>query len=62
MLQCACNGRGANHLIVDYDVFKLIVDNIGGTEFGHARSFRYIARAVVNNTEEILSIVAPVKL
>jgi malate dehydrogenase len=41
-------------------VSKLIVDNIGGTEYGPAASFRDIARAIINNTNETLSIAAPV--
>ena len=42
-------------------VSKLIVDNIGGTEFGPAASFRDIARAAANNTQEILSVSTPLK-
>ena len=42
-------------------VSKFIVDNIGGTEFGPAASFRDITRAVANNTEEILSVSAPMR-
>jgi len=42
-------------------VSKLIVDNIGGTEYGPAASFRDIAKAITENTNEILSIAAPVK-
>jgi malate dehydrogenase len=42
-------------------VSKLIVDNIGGTEFGPAASFRDITRAVANNTQEILSVSTPMK-
>ncbi|MFB3888942.1 MAG: malate dehydrogenase [Candidatus Bathyarchaeia archaeon] len=42
-------------------VSKLIIDGIGGTEFGPAASFRDIARAIVKNTGEILSIAAPAK-
>ena len=40
-------------------VSKLIVDNIGGTEYGPAASFRDITRAIANNTKEILPISAP---
>jgi malate dehydrogenase len=40
-------------------VSKLIVDNIGGTEFGPAASFRDIARAIVRDTKEVLSVAAP---
>jgi malate dehydrogenase len=42
-------------------VSKLIVDNIGGTEYGPAASFRDIAKAIIKNTNEILSIAAPAK-
>ncbi|MEM2129507.1 MAG: malate dehydrogenase [Candidatus Bathyarchaeia archaeon] len=42
-------------------ISKVIVDNIGGTEYGPAASFREITRAIVQNTNEILSIAAPVK-
>ena len=42
-------------------VSKLIVDNIGGTEFGPAASFRDIVRAIIKNTNEILPIAAPMK-
>ena len=38
------------------DVSKFIIENIGGTEYGPAASFRDIARAIVNNTGEILSV------
>ncbi len=49
--------------IEDYvkSVSKLIVDNIGGTEFGPAASFRDIVRAIVRNTNEVLPIASPVK-
>jgi malate dehydrogenase len=40
-------------------VSKFIVDNIGGTEYGPAASFRDIVRAVTNNTNEILSVASP---
>ena len=43
-------------------VSKLIVDNVGGTEYGPAASFRDIVRAIVKDTREVLSIAAPVKL
>jgi malate dehydrogenase len=43
-------------------VSKQIIDNIGGTEFGPAASFRDITRAIVKNTDEILSIATPMKL
>ncbi len=42
-------------------VSKFIVDNIGGTEFGPAASFRDITRAIIKNTEEILPISLPMK-
>ena len=42
-------------------VSKLIVDNIGGTEFGPAASFRDIVRAIVKNTNELLPVAAPTK-
>ena len=42
-------------------VSKLIIDNIGGTEYGPAASFRDIIRAITKNTNEILPIAAPVK-
>ena len=44
------------------EVSKLIVDNIGGTEFGPAASFRDIVRAIVANTEEILPVSTPMLL
>jgi malate dehydrogenase len=37
-------------------VSKLIIDSIGGTEYGPAASFRDITRAIVENTGEILSV------
>ena len=40
-------------------VSKLIVDNIGGTEFGPAAAFRDIVRAIVRNTNEVLPVAAP---
>jgi len=42
-------------------VSKFIVDNIGGTEYGPAASFRDVTRAIVRNTNEVLSIAAPIK-
>ena len=42
-------------------VSKLIIDNIGGTEFGPAASFRDIVRAITKNTNELFSIAAPFK-
>jgi len=44
------------------NVSKFIVDNIGGTEYGPAASFRDITRAVVNNTNEILPVATPIRL
>jgi malate dehydrogenase len=43
-------------------VSKHIVDNIGGTEYGPAASFRDITRAIVMDTREILSIATPIEL
>jgi malate dehydrogenase len=42
-------------------VSRTIIDDIGGTEYGPAASFRDIAKAITKNTHEILSIAAPVK-
>lgn len=42
-------------------VSKLIVDNIGGTEYGPAASFRDIVRAIVRNTNEVLPVATPMK-
>ena len=42
-------------------VSKVIVNNIGGTEYGPAVSFRDIVRAIVKNTHELLPIAAPTK-
>ena len=42
-------------------VSKMIVDSIGGTEFGPAVSFRDITQAIVKNTNEVLPIAAPMK-
>jgi malate dehydrogenase len=42
-------------------VSKFIIDNIGGTEYGPAASFRDITNAIVRNTNEILSIATAVK-
>lgn len=41
-------------------VSKFIVDAIGGTEFGPAASFRDIIRAIVRDTNEVLSIATPI--
>lgn len=43
------------------DVSKFIVDNIGGTEFGPAASFRDIARAIANNTGETFPVATPMR-
>jgi malate dehydrogenase len=43
------------------DVSKVIVDNIGGTEYGPAASFRDIVRAVVRDTNEFFPVAAPMK-
>jgi malate dehydrogenase len=40
-------------------VSKFIIDNIGGTEFGPAASFRDIVVAITNNTDEIFPVAAP---
>ena len=42
-------------------VSKFIVDSIGGTEYGPAASFRDITRAIVEDTNETLSVAAPVR-
>jgi malate dehydrogenase len=42
-------------------VSKVIVDNIGGTEYGPAASFRDIVRAVVRNTKEVLPVATPTR-
>ncbi|MEM3578190.1 MAG: malate dehydrogenase [Candidatus Bathyarchaeia archaeon] len=42
-------------------VSKMIIDYIGGTEYGPAASFRDIVRAIVKNTGEILSVATPMK-
>jgi malate dehydrogenase len=42
-------------------VSKVIVDNIGGTEYGPAASFRDIVRAVVRDTKEVLPVAAPTR-
>jgi len=57
----------ANKIVIDrrntenyiIDMAEFIVDNVGGTEFGPAASFRDIIRAIVNNTDEILSVDVP---
>ena len=49
--------------IDDYvkSVSKLIIDNIGGTEYGPATSFRDIVRAIVRNTNDVLPVATPMK-
>jgi malate/lactate dehydrogenase len=42
-------------------ISKFVVDNIGGTEYGPAASFRDIVRAIVRNTGEIVSVATPMK-
>jgi malate dehydrogenase len=42
-------------------ISKFVVDNIGGTEYGPAASFRDIVRAIVKNTQEIVSVATPMK-
>lgn len=42
-------------------ISKFIIDNIGGTEYGPAASFRDIVRAIVKNTNEVLSVATPIK-
>jgi malate dehydrogenase len=43
-------------------VSKQIIDNIGGTEYGPAASFRDIVRAIIKDTKEVLAIAAPMKI
>jgi malate dehydrogenase len=43
------------------NVSRIIIDNIGGTEYGPAASFRDITRAIVKNTGEILSVATPIR-
>jgi malate/lactate dehydrogenase len=40
------------------EVLKIIVDNIVGTEFGPAASFRDITRAIVDDTNQIIPVAA----
>ena len=49
--------------INDYvkSVSKLIVDNIGGTEYGPAASFRDIVRSIVKDAHELLPVAVPTK-
>ena len=41
------------------EISKAIVDNIGGTEYGPAASFRDIARAIIKDTRETLAVATP---
>lgn len=43
-------------------ISEFIVDNIGGTEYGPATSFRDIIKAIVKDTNEVLSIALPKKI
>lgn len=57
-------GKHLNEAEIDSylkSVSKHIIDNIGGTEFGPAASFRDIVRAIVKDTKEILPVAAPTK-
>jgi malate dehydrogenase len=42
-------------------VSKEIVDNIGGTEYGPAASFRDITRAIIKDTNEVFPVATPTK-
>jgi malate dehydrogenase len=42
-------------------ISKVIIDNIGGTEYGPAASFRDIVKAIVRDTHEVFPIAAPMK-
>lgn len=57
-------GKHLNEVEIDSylkSVSKHIIDNIGGTEFGPAASFRDIVRAIVKDTKEILPVATPTK-
>jgi malate dehydrogenase len=57
-------GKHLNEAEIDSyikSVSKHIIDNIGGTEFGPAASFRDIVRAIVKDTKEVLPVAAPTK-
>jgi len=41
------------------EISKAIVNNIGGTEYGPAASFRDIARAIIKDTRETLAVATP---
>ena len=49
--------------IISYvkEISKFIIENIGGTEYGPAASFRDITRVIANNSDEILSVSIPMK-
>ena len=49
--------------IISYvkEISKFIIENIGGTEYGPAASFRDITRAIANNSDEILPVSVPMK-
>ncbi len=42
-------------------ISKVIIDNIGGTEYGPAAAFRDILRTIINDTNEILPVSFPTK-
>ena len=42
-------------------VSRIIIEGVGGTEYGPAASFSRIIRAVIKNTDEILPIATPMK-
>jgi malate dehydrogenase len=58
-------GKTVNEANIDSyvkSVSKLIVNNIGGTEYGPSASFRDIVRAIVRNTKEVLPVATPMKV
>jgi malate dehydrogenase len=50
--------------IISYvkEVSRFIIENIGGTEYGPAASFRDIIKAIVKNTGEILPVASPTRI
>lgn len=42
-------------------ISKFVIDNIGGTEYGPAASFKNIVEAIIKDRGEILSVAAPTK-
>jgi len=42
-------------------ISKFIIDNIGSTEYGPAASFRDIVKAIVRNTNDVLSVATPME-